>query len=446
MRYCARMKDAYTTLEVFTVPRKEVKRLKIPILGNLFRNNVQKQNLSDVESRFLALLNGYSKSKTGVDVNRDTACQISAVFACVNYKAATISSLDCILYKRTDKGELEADNLDLYHVLKYYPNPETTAAEFWEMYIWNLELTGYGFAYIKRDPSGFIKELWNVPTSNVKIYRNKTTNEKYYTITENGIESAAIYAENMMVTVGRRFQNKDVAMDPVYLAREAMGLGLALEEYASKYFANGASVSGVVEYPSVLRGESFDAFKKDFRTNFQKLQNAFNVMFLENGSKFQKISNNPEESQAIDARKFQVLEICRFFSVPPHKAMDLERATFSNIEEQNIDAVQTCLNPLCNKIELSIYKSLFTSKEKSKLSAKFKLNDLTKGDIKTRQAYYNSGIQNGYLSPNDVRRLENLNPYDGGDVYMVNGNMIPVNMLEEYLKTKGGGNSGSNKE
>jgi len=410
--------------------------LKIPIIGRFFEKKYKNQDLSEVEKRFLALLRDNAKSKSGVDVNRETACKVSAVFACVNYKASTISSLPCVLYKRLQKGKEKADNMDLYYMLHYLPNPETTAAEFWEMYIWNLELTGYGFAYIKRDINGFIKELWNVPTSAIKIYRNKTTNERYYTITENGQESAPIYSENMMVTVGKRFQNKDSAIDPVDIARDAMGLGLALEEYASRYFANGATVSGIVEMAGELSPQMFDQFKKDFRDNFQRLHNAFNVMFLDGGSKFNKISNNPEESQAIEARKFQVIDICRFFSVPPHKVMDLERATFSNIEQQNTDAVQTCLNPLCVKLELSIYKDLLNPKERKKYYAKFTTNALLRGDTNTRQAYYNSGIQNGYLSPNDVRELEDMNPYDGGDIYMVNGNMIPVTKIERITQRK----------
>lgn len=418
--------------------------MKIPIIsrfvGNKYRNS--SNNLSEVEKRFLALLRGEIKSKSGVDVNRDTACKVSAVFACVNYKASTISSLPCVLYKRLQKGKEKADNIDLYHLLHYLPNNETTAAEFWEMYIWNLELTGYGFAYIERDINGFIKALWNVPTANIKIYRNKTTKEKYYTITDNGQESAPIYSENMMVTVGKRFQNTDSVIDPVDIARDAMGLGLALEEYASKYFANGASVSGIVEYPIAMKEEAFKRFKNSFQENFQRLQNAFNVMFLEDGAKFQKISNNPEESQAIDARKFQVIEICRFFSVPPHKVMDLERATFSNIEQQNTDAVQTCLNPICVKLELTVYKDLLTPKERKKYYAKFSTNALLRGDTDARKEYYNTGVQNGYLSPNDVRELEDMNPYEGGDIYMVNGNMIPVSKIEENYTKKGGENIG----
>lgn len=412
-------------------------------MGNKYRNS--SESLSDIERRFLELLRGNAKSKSGVDVNRDTACNVSAVFACVNYKASTVSSLPCILYKRLQKGKEKADNHDLYHLLHYLPNPETTASEFWEMYIWNLELTGYGFAYIERDVSGFVKALWNIPTSNVKIYRNSVTKEKYYTITDNGQESALIYSENMMVTVGKRFQKADSAIDPIGIARDAMGLGLALEEYASRYFANGASVSGIVEYPIAMTDDAYIRFKDSFKENFQKLQNAFNVMFLESGAKFQKISNNPEESQAIEARKFQIIEICRFFNVPPHKVMDLERATFSNIEQQNTDAVQTCLNPLCVKLELTIYKDLLTPKERKKLYAKFATNALLRGDTEARKEYYNTGIQNGYLSPNDVRELEDMNPYDGGDIYMVNGNMIPVSKIEENYTKKGDDNSGQEK-
>lgn len=427
--------------------------MKIPIISRFFEKKAENRNISDAEKRFIALLNGITQNtNSGADVNRDTACKVSAVFACVNYKASTISSLPCLLYKRTDRGKNKANNMDLYHLLHYLPNPETTAAEFWEMYIWNLELTGYGFGYIKRDPNGFITELWNVPTNRVTIHRNQQTKEKYYYITDEfGNSMGPIYPENMMVTVGKRFQKSESPLDPIDTAREAMGLGLALETYAAKYFGNGASVSGIVEMDGVLNDEAFGRFKNDFRKNFQGIQQAFNVMFLEGGSKFQKISNNPEESQAIDARKFQVIEICRFFSVPPHKVMDIENGSNkANMEQQNIDAVQTCLNPLCVKIELTIYKDLLTVKERKKLFAKFQTNALLRGDMAARQAFYNSGVQNGYFSPNDVRELEDMNPYDGGEIYMVNGNMVPVAKINDLIDSqiqKGGekGNVNTNK-
>jgi len=421
--------------------------LKIPIISNfLGKRSIGNQTIknfdSDIEERFKALLLGTSiASKAGVEVNSETAVKVSAVFACVDYIASTISSLPCTLYRRLERGKTPATNLDLYYLLHDSPNPETTAIDFWEMYLWNLELTGYGFAYIKRDKNGFIKELWNVPTKNVSIYRNSKTGEKFYIIRYNdGTESPLVYPENMMVTVGKRFTDADKALDPIAIARNAMGLGLALEEYASKYFANGASVSGIVEYPGALKTEKLEDFKADFQKTYQGLQKSFNVMFLENGAKFQKISNSPEESQAIEARKFQVLEVCRFFRVPPHKVFELDRSTFNNIEQQNIEAVQTCLTPRCVKLEQTIHKDLLTLKEKRKYFAKFKTNALLRGDTDARRNFYNTMLQNGVFSPNNVLELEDMDVYEGGDIHFVNGAMIPVESLKDYLefKMKGG--------
>ena len=428
--------------------------MKIPIISRFFERKEEKRDqLSLTPKEFAKLFVDYFQTKSGVNINRETAIKISAVFACVNYKASTISSLPCALYKRSDTGKLKATNHDIYSLLHYLPNPETTAAEFWEMYIWNLELTGYGFAWIERDYDGAVKALWNIPTSKVKIFRNKSTSEKYYTVLDDTGKETKVYPENMLVTVGKRFQNANTAIDPIAVAREAMGLGLALEEYASKYFGNGASTSGIVELPVGMspKGDMLQSFKDDFRKKYQSLQNAFNVMFLENGAKYNKISNNPEESQAIDARKFQVIEICRFFSVPPHKVMDIENGSNkSNMEQQNIDAVQTCLNPLCVKIEQSIYKDLLKENERKKYFAKFLTNALLRGDTNSRKDFYNAMLQNGVYSPNMVLEMEDENTYEGGDVRFVNGNVIPVSMLEDYLKWKmsikkgGESNAGSN--
>ena len=188
--------------------------------------------------------------------------------------------------------------------------------------------------------------------------------------------------------------------------------------------------------PGVLKEDAFKRFKDSFNEKFSGIGNSNKVLFLESGSKFIKMGNSPNESQAIESRKFQVIEIARFFNVPPHKIMDLEKATFSNIEQQSIQFVQSCIHPMAVRLEQSIFKDLLGISERKKYFAKFNLNGLLRGDSTARKEFYQAGIQNGWFSPNDVREFEDLNAIDNGDIYMVNGNMVPLNQLEESFKQK----------
>ena len=392
------------------------------------------------EQQLLGLLGSTVQSKAGAFITADLACQVSAVYACVNIIASTISTLPCNLYQQRSNGKEKAVNLNLYRLLHTLPNPETTAAEFWEMYLWNLLLTGYGAAWKKRDQNGVITELWNIPTGNMCIDRNSETKELYYDVIldETTNQRVRLYPEDIMITRGKRFSKRDEVLDPVSTAREAMGLSLALEEYSSRYFSNGASTSGIVEYPNAMKEEAFKRFKDSFNEKYAGLGNAFRVLFLESGAKFTKISNNPEESQAIEARRFQAIEIARYFNVPPHKIMDLERATFSNIEQQNIDFVQSCLNPVCVKLEQTITKDLLMGLERKRYFAKFGTNALLRGDIKTRGEFYHNAINDGWMTINEVRDLEDLNSAGPeADRHYHNGNFVPLGASAQ----KGGDNN-----
>ena len=407
--------------------------MKIPFLNRFFE---KRSNLANPQQWLLNILGGGFESKAGIKINYETAIKVSAVFACVNLVSQTMASLPLPLYRKRERGKDKADNHPIYVLIHDLANPETTAFDFWVMYIVNLLLTGDAFGYVKRDGNGNIVELWNVPTGNVTIFRNKETGELYYKIREDDNKEFVLYPENIMHTRGMRFASKDKTLDPIKIAREALGLSVALEEYGSTYFKNGANVGGIVEVPGVLKEDAFKRFKDSFNEKFSGIGNSNKVLFLESGSKFIKMGNSPNESQAIESRKFQVIEIARFFNVPPHKIMDLEKATFSNIEQQSIEFVQSCIHPMAVRLEQSIFKDLLGISERKKYFAKFNLNGLLRGDSTARKEFYQAGIQNGWFSPNDVRELEDLNAIDSGDIYMVNGNMIPLNQLEEVLKQK----------
>ena len=218
-----------------------------------------------------------------------------------------------------------------------------------------------------------------------------------------------------------------VGYSPIAMAKNAIGLGIAAEEYGSKFYANGAAPSGVLEHPGTLKDPS--KVRESWTQTFGGSSNSNKVAVLEEGMKYTPISINPSEAQFLDTRKFQVTEICRIFRVPPHMVADLEKSSFSNIEQQSLEYVQYTLRPWLTRLEQAMARRLFTEEEKKKYFIKFNVDGLLRGDYQSRMNGYATARQNGWMSANDIRELENLDriPAElGGDLYLINGNMTKL--------------------
>jgi HK97 family phage portal protein len=218
-----------------------------------------------------------------------------------------------------------------------------------------------------------------------------------------------------------------VGYPPISMAKYAIGVALACEEYGSKFFANSASPSGMLEHPGSLKNP--DKIRESWNVLFRRSANSHRVAVLEKGLQFKKIGINPNEAQFLKTRKFQISEIARIFRVPLHLIGDLEHATFPNIENQSLEYVKYTLDPWVSRWEQSIKKLLFSKSEKSEYFVKFNVNGLLRGDYQNRMNGYATGIQNGFMSPNDVRNLENMNlisDEQGGNTFMVNSNMTKL--------------------
>ncbi len=386
-------------------------------------------------------------SVKGYHVSAETAIKVSAVLRCVDVVAKTMASLPLNLFKITENGREKAENHNLYKILYRMPNKYTTSYEFWHMYIFNLMLTKGAYAKIVRDRAGYIQELWNIPTANVSDWKyNNVTSERYIVVDLGGGKSEILYDENVMYTPNLRFSSDKDPENPIAIAADVLGLTMALNGYAKDFFENGSNLGGFIEHPETMSDKSYERFKESWKKEYAGIINQHKVGFLEEGMKFSPIGRNPEESQALESRKFAVSEICRLFGVPPHKVFDLEHATFSNIEHQNIEYVQESITPMAVRIEQTIYRDLLTEKEQKKYYAKFNVNALMRGDIAARTAYYHNARQDGWLSANDIRELEDMNklpPDQAGDVYAVNGNMIPLTAVPNNLP-KGAITNGKN--
>ena len=381
------------------------------------------------EDAWVAFLSG-----KGHSVSHTTALRVAVVIRCADVVAKTMAGMGCHLFKDNTTGKERAKSHNVYRLLRYLPNPEVTAYEFWHMYVFNLMLTKGAYAKIVRDQNGFITELWNIPTNRVTCNRNSKTGERYIDVMFHDGKGERLYPGSYMYTPGLRFQDEEDPHDFIKIAADVLGLTMALNGYAKDFFENGANLGGFVEYPASIKEEAFKKFRADWDKTYGGVSNQHKWALLEGGFKLTPFDSKPEEAQALESRKFAIVEVCRIMGVTPHKVFDLERATFNNIEHLNIEYVQETIDPMAERLEQTIYKDLLTTSEQRKHHAKFNTNKLLKGDTKARTEYYNSMRQNGVFSANDILDLEDRNlipEEEGGNLRLVNGNMVPLVYAKE---------------
>jgi HK97 family phage portal protein len=226
-----------------------------------------------------------------------------------------------------------------------------------------------------------------------------------------------------------------IGYSPIAMAKNAIGMSLATEEYGASFFANGANPGGVLEHPGVIK--DIQRVKDSWNSAYQGSGNAHRIAVLEEGMKFQAIGIPPEQAQFLETRKFQINEIARIFRIPPHMVGDLEKSSFSNIEQQSLEFVKYTLDPWVVRWEQSLQQSLLLPSEKNSIFIKFNVDGLLRGDYQSRMNGYAVGRQNGWLSANDIRELEDMNRIpaeEGGDLYLVNGNMLPLSQAGNFYQ------------
>ena len=396
-------------------------------MGLFSRKKKEKRSIDQKTADFIkgVDLDTGQQSNSGVDVDEESALKISTVYACVKVISETIASLPLNLLKELTNGDSEkAKQHPLYTILKDVPNSEMSSFTFREMLMTNLLLWGNAYALIKRNKNGEITELYPLKSKNMVVERDMTTNAIKYTYTNNrGITKT--YSPKQIFHIPAFSFDGIIGVSPITYAREAMGLALATEEFGARFFGNGARPGGVLEHPGVLKDP--EKLRESWNKVYQGTANSHKVAVLEEGMKYHEIGMSPEDSQFLQTRSFQIAEICRIFRVPPHMVGDLSRSTFSNIEHQSIDFVVHTIRPWLVRWEQAITRALLSEEERTIYYAKFNVDGLMRGDFVTRMNGYAIARQNGWMSANEIRALENMNkiPADqGGDLYLLNGNMI----------------------
>ena len=376
----------------------------------------------------------FGRADSGERVDEKSAMQIATVYACVRLLAETVAGLPLHLYRTKDGGSAKERAMDhpLYKLLYRQPNPEMTSFSFREVMMTHLLLWGNCYAQIIRDGKNGVLGLYPLLPENMEIDRDDKGQIFYiyhaYTDEKPGENNKDIYfrRDEIFHVPGLGF-NGLVGFSPIAMMKNALGTTLAVEKYGSSFFKNGAQPSGVLEHPGVLKDPS--KIRENWSAVYGGANNAHKVAVLEEGMQYKAISLPPEDSQFLSTRQFGVNEICRIFRVPPHMVQDLEHATFSNIEHQSIDFVVHTLTPWLVRFEQAIVKDLLMEEEQDEYFPKFNVDGLLRGDYQSRMQGYATGISNGFLSPNDVHRLENwdLIPAEkGGNDYYLNGGYVKL--------------------
>lgn len=376
----------------------------------------------------------FGKSISGATVNEMTAMRCSAVYACVRILAESVAALPLHVYEYTSKGKERAINHPLYFLLHDAPNDEMTSFNFREVMMTHLLLHGNCYAYIQRDKSGTgrVAGLHPLMANRMSVERDDNGQIIYrYTPTKGEAQikdsATVIYQQQEILHIPALGFDGMIGYSPIAMARNAIGVAIACEEFGAKFFENGARPSGILEHPGIIKNT--DKLREEWQKIYGGSQNTGRVAILEEGMKYQSISIPPNDAQFLDTRKFQLNEIARIFRVPPHMLADLERATFSNIEHQSLEFVMYSLMPWLARWEQNLAKALFTASKHGKYFVKFNVDGLMRGDYQSRMQGYSIGRQNGWLSANDIREMEDLNPIseaDGGNYYLINGNFTKL--------------------
>lgn len=352
---------------------------------------------------------------------------MTAVYACVRVIAETVASLPLHFYEITPEGNMKATKHPLYRILHDEPNAEMTSFVLRETMLTHLLLWGNAYVQIIRNGRNEVIGLYPLLPENMTVDRDPKTGELIYEYRSGTTGQTHVLSQSEVLHVPGLGFDGIMGNSPIAMERNAIGLGIAAEEYGSKFFANGATPSGVLQHPNVVKDPK--RVRESWNAAYGGASNSHKVAVLEEGMSFHPISIPNNEAQFLETRKFQVTEICRIFRVPPHLVGDLDHATFSNIEHQSISFGVHTIRPWLTRIEQAMNKALLSKSEKTRYFVAFNMDGLLRGDYKSRMEGYAIARQNGWMSANDIRELENLNPMPpeaGGDVYLVNGNMTMI--------------------
>lgn len=382
--------------------------------------------------------------KLGFSISGKKALKENTVYICTKIRAESIGKLSLKVYKERE----EYKEHELYYLLKYKPNPLMNSINFWKCIEAQRTLKGNAYAYIERNKKGQVTGIYPIDSDNVtKVIDDNnflsSLSKVWYIVTDNKGIKHKLYSDEILHFIGDITLDGLIGIAPLEYLKCTVENGRATQEFVNKFFKNGLSTKGVIQYVGDLDEKAKRTFRKEFESMSNGLENAHSVSLLPLGYQFQPLSLSMADAQFLENSKLTKREIAAAFGMKSYHLNDLERATFNNLTEQQKDFYITTLQPSLTNYEQEMQDKLFSQYETLKdVRVEFNVDTILRSDIKTRYESYRIGIQSGFLSPNEVRKKENLPTKEGGDELLANGNMIPIIMAgKQYLK--GGDNSGA---
>nr|DAZ22201.1 MAG TPA: portal protein [Caudoviricetes sp.] len=382
--------------------------------------------------------------KLGFSISGKKALKENTVYICTKIRAESIGKLSLKVYKERE----EYKEHELYYLLKYKPNPLMNSINFWKCIEAQRTLKGNAYAYIERNKKGQVTGIYPVDSDNVtKVIDDNnflsSLSKVWYVVTDNRGIKHKLYSDEILHFIGDITLDGLIGIAPLEYLKCTVENGRSTQEFVNKFFKNGLSTKGVIQYVGDLDEKAKRTFRKEFESMSNGLENAHSVSLLPLGYQFQPLSLSMADAQFLENSKLTKREIAAAFGMKSYHLNDLERATFNNLTEQQKDFYITTLQPSLTNYEQEMQDKLFSQYETLKdVRVEFNVDTILRSDIKTRYESYRIGIQSGFLSPNEVRKKENLPAKEGGDELLANGNMIPIIMAgKQYLK--GGDNSGA---
>lgn len=397
----------------------------MPFLTQIFETRTH----PSVETDWGRIFGGGQATYSGVDVTVEGSLELPAVWACIRVLSETVASLPLFVYERLERGKRRAPAHPLYALLHDQPNPEQTSFEFFELMISHTATWGNAFAEVERANNGRVRALWPLRPDRMRMLRQSGQIFYVYSLPD-GQPDVTLRADQVLHFRGLSGDGM-VGYSPVRVAMQAVGLGLATEEFGARFFSNGARPGMVLQHPAILGQDAYQRLKDSWESDYGGLSNAHRIKILEEGMTAEVVGVPPEEAQFLQTRQYQAEEIARIYRMPPHKIGLLEHATFSNIEHQAIEFVTDTVRPWLVRFEQAMMRQLLGPSERQRYFVEFLVDGLLRGDTKSRYEAYGIGRQNGWLSVNDIREYENMDAIEGGDEYLVPLNMAPATVQEE---------------
>lgn len=360
-------------------------------------------------------------SKVGLPIGQDSALRLTAVYACVRLISETVASLPVHLYRKDGSKRVQLEP----PAWLVKPNPEITRFELFERTLASLNLDGNAFWYFEHDRLGRIGEVWPLHPSSVAVERDPETKEIRYRVGSTTFDDQNIlHIRAFAGSGGLR------GLSPIGLHKDgALALASALEEHGAQFFKNGSVMSGVIEAPQAMDKPALEAMAAKWVQDHSGSANAHLPGFLTGGATWKQITIPNDHAQFLESRNFQIAEVCRIYRVQPHKVHELSRATFSNIEHQNIEFAQDTIRPWVTRIEVAASPLL-----EGDTYLRFDMNALLRGDTISRFTAYNMGVNAGWLKGDEPRAWEDLDPMPDGagqifraplNTAAVNGPVVP---------------------